>query len=349
MKITIIGAGNTGYAAAAYFSNLKHDVTLYTRSSAKAKEIEKVGIKSINKIEGIFDIRATCNIEEAVVDADYLMIFTKANHHSDVFEKLKGGLEKNQKILIFNGNWGAYECLTILGDEISEKGLYIGEVSSMPFIANSNKIGHVEILGIKEHIDISLYPGSLNKKSFMEGIRLFFNNVSIRKSILETTLMSTNPYIHVPIVLFNIVRIENGHDFKFYGEGTSDKCIEYIENIDSERQLIGSLLGLELPSILDSINSFWEIKYENLIDALKNNYPTSKAPKFLEHRYIEEDIPYGLVPVAKLGRKLGVDTPYLEKLISVMSLYTNKDFENDSVIIDMNKIKELIGRNIELS
>ena len=42
MKISIIGAGNTGFACAAHLIQKGYDVTVYTRNSEKAAYLDRV-------------------------------------------------------------------------------------------------------------------------------------------------------------------------------------------------------------------------------------------------------------------------------------------------------------------
>ena len=42
-----------------------------------------------------------------------------------------------------------------------------------------------------------------------------------------------------------------------------------------------------------------------------------KGPDSLENRYVTEDIPYGLVAWASLGKAVGVDTPIMDALIEI--------------------------------
>ena len=53
---------------------------------------------------------------------------------------------------------------------------------------------------------------------------------------------------------------------------------------------------------------------------------TIVEPETLDHRYITEDVPYGLIPISELGRKLGVTTPLIDSFIEIASMIIQKDF-----------------------
>jgi opine dehydrogenase len=318
MKICVIGAGNTGQAVAAYLKSMGIDSVLNTRSEEKAATINKNGITSEGGIIGKFKIPATVDLFGAVKDADLILLMTIASAHKEVAEKLKPLLVQGQKILIFNSNWGAFEFKQVLADDIEQKNLTVAETNAQLFISSTEEVGRVNMEIKKQVLVCATNP---NKTQFLlDSTKSFFPQFKKSSSIFETTLASTNPVIHVPIVLLNLVRMENSQHFMFYGDGVSYTAVNLILDIDKERVAVARMLGCEIPDVLTTINSFWEIKYDNLYDALTRNQTYLKAvgPKSLDHRYITEDIPFGIIPVAEIGDLIGVDTPYTDALIDLL-------------------------------
>jgi opine dehydrogenase len=74
---------------------------------------------------------------------------------------------------------------------------------------------------------------------------------------------------------------------------------------------------------------------------LEDNYSTgySTAPGFLgigaqgqlDHRYLTEDIGYGLVWLSDLGRRVGVATPVIDAVIQVGSTVLARDFRAEGM------------------
>lgn len=60
----------------------------------------------------------------------------------------------------------------------------------------------------------------------------------------------------------------------------------------------------------------YDAKGENLYEAIHANpgYYGITAPNRLEHRYIFEDVPMSLVPIAAWGKRYGVETRAIERL-----------------------------------
>ena len=61
---------------------------------------------------------------------------TLASGHRDVARQMKGCLRPGQDILIFNGNWGAYEFYQELGNVWKSHQITIGETGSMLVLAD---------------------------------------------------------------------------------------------------------------------------------------------------------------------------------------------------------------------
>ncbi len=328
MKFAIIGAGNSGKAATVYLTDKGQQVTLYDRNAEKVAALKKDGITSTGVIETHIDVNATESLAEAVKGADYIMLFTLAAGHRPVARQLKGLLEQDQVIVIFNGDWGAVEFAAELGAEAAGKNVAICETGAQIFLSSSpDGVNSVNMKSIKNNITLAC---TVKEKAaaVVEALHPLIPQLLVADNVLFTSINNSNPIIHAPVTSFNICRMENGEDYTFYGQAASRGSIDYVCKIDKERLAVAEAVGIEGQPILDIINSFWPDKHDNLFDALTKNksYIVTKGPTSLSHRYITEDVPFGIVPIAKLARRYGVKTPYLDAIINVLSLYLDEDF-----------------------
>jgi opine dehydrogenase len=55
-------------------------------------------------------------------------------------------------------------------------------------------------------------------------------------------------------------------------------------------------------------------------------YAGIAAPSSLNHRYIFEDVPFGLVPLASLAKIAGVEVPVIESTISLANALHGVDY-----------------------
>lgn len=318
MKFAIIGAGNTGHAISAYLASKNAEVTLYTRDPAKAKLICAKGITSEGGVNGTFPVKATADLADAVNDVEYIIIMTRANAHREIAVNLKPLISSGQTVIVFNSNWGALEFVQVLKEDVTCRNLTIAETSAQLFIANSPEPGVVR-MNVKAEVGIA--ASDISKTAgLVETLSGFFPQFKVARSIIETTMATTNPVIHVPITIFNACRVENAQPFLFYTEGVSHKAIDLILKIDQERIAVAKALGFKIDDVLTGINSFWPIKYDNLFDALTKNesYQKTVGPKSLDHRFITEDVPFGIAPISRVGKLYKIPTPYTDALLNYL-------------------------------
>ena len=58
-------------------------------------------------------------------------------------------------------------------------------------------------------------------------------------------------------------------------------------------------------------------------------FKDSPAPAALDARYVTEDVPYGLVPIAELGRLASVPTPVAQALTVLASAALGRNFAGE--------------------
>ena len=318
MKVAILGAGNTGQIMAFDLTQKGAEVRLYTRDAAKAAYISAHGLTAEGCLKGHVSLSlVTSHIQAAIQGAEAIFVMTTAAGHRPMAEAMKPFLEEGQNIIVLNANWGALEVYQVLTAPPAAPLVSIGETGTQLYIGSIAEPGRVFCKQIKQQVSLAtVVPGQCS--TVISRLQKFFPQYREAANVLETSLSSANAAIHVPVCLFNLSRIELGQDFLFYTEGASRSTVAYIENMDKERMAIMAALGLETCTMLDIINSFWPDKKKSLYDAILENtsYQAVKGPKSLEHRFFSEDIPFGIVPQAHLGKLLDVPTPYMDAMLA---------------------------------
>ncbi|NND54557.1 MAG: opine dehydrogenase, partial [Gammaproteobacteria bacterium] len=145
----------------------------------------------------------------------------------------------------------------------------------------------------------------------------------------QTSLQNANPIIHPAVTLANAARIEgtNG-DFLFYEEGVSDATGRLIEALDKERIAIGAKMGITVvPDPQMGMRQGYMLN-DNYGEAYRNapGFQGIGAQPKLDHRYLNEDVGYGLVFMSGLARQVGVRTPTIDSIIQVTSVLMDRDY-----------------------
>lgn len=360
MKIGIIGAGNTGMACAVHLVSAGYEPILYSRSERKAATLRR-GTAVSGAISGDFTLTATTDLVDVLRQVSVVIICTWANAHSAVFANIKDALElvardtatsrSSLDIIIFNGNWGAYEAYSQLGGNPGVD--CIAETSGMPYVATADfgcpnaeepqSSAKLDFPAIKTEITASFSkPGSVARQ-LLEDL---YDDVEIADSLFETSLMAPNPIIHAPLCLLNMTKIEAGMQFSMLTDGFTGRAENIVAHIDDERAALASALGCDYEPILAQLNGQWGSDYPTLTQLFRQNpvYSSLQGPTDTNHRFIQEDIPYGIAPLVSLGTLLGVETPACSALLSVYSLYFKRDYSGPHF---QQSVIERLRRRIE--
>ena len=339
MKIGIIGAGNTGVACAAHLVSAGHEPIIFTRSSEKSAAL-RAGVAVSGAVSGEFSFDATTDLAQMLHQVSIVVICTWANAHGEVIAAIDEALTKTPAtsrnpldIVVFNGNWGAYETYARLGSNPAVG--CIAETSGMPYVASVDFESELrQDLGPRPHLDFpaikTTITAAFTKKNsavqeFLEGL---YGDVEIADSLFETSLMAPNPIIHAPLCLLNMTKIEAGEQFSMLTDGFSERAENLVAHIDEERTALASALGCGYEPILAQLNGQWGSNYPTLTELFHSNpvYSSLQGPSDTGHRFIQEDIPYGIAPLVSLGAVLNVATPACSALLSVYSMYFGHTF-----------------------
>jgi opine dehydrogenase len=71
-------------------------------------------------------------------------------------------------------------------------------------------------------------------------------------------------------------------------------------------------------------------------DVFHNSEPNRwiRAPATIDHRFLNEDVPYGLVAIAELGRVAGVPTPCADAVIAIASIVAARSYRQEGLTLE---------------
>lgn len=310
MNVCVLGMGKIGHGTAAALVNRGMAVTCWTRDPQKAQTLNAHGITVSGALCGNFPVRATTEIGIAAQN-DLLVVTTTAQGHRPLAERLRGHLKEGQRILIITGNWGAYEFYSVLREEARAKGVVIGETSgNLAAVPRLTDPATIFLKPSKRAIDFATIPSAAAAETAL-ALKEAFPQLCPVKNVLTTSLNSTNPPVHVPVALFNITRIANGEDALFYETGLPPVLSSFLMAADGERVAVGRAVGADVDPVLELMNRAWQSSYEDLrtLGMENESLKSVRLPKDIRHRFLTEDVPFGLLPVVQLGLRYGVPTP----------------------------------------
>jgi opine dehydrogenase len=357
-RIAILGAGNGGCAAAADLTLRGYEVRLYSRSEATLRPIrEQGGIEIVEAGEARKATPAliTSEINDAVAGADLIIIAAPAVAHEDFAASLASQLRDGQIILLNPGHTGGslHFAWALKKKQPNVKPL-ICETVTLTYICRLKGPAQVEVYRRTTHLRCAAFPAKFTGE-IVPAIKGVFPNIVSARNVMETGLSNINAIMHPAGMVADAGWLEKSSgDFRFYAEGITPAVAEIITKVDEERLEIVRQFGL--PAL-----SFVEIFYQaglttgaarssgSVYRAIHESAPnkTIKAPASLNHRYLNEDVGYGLVPMAALGKWLGVKTPVIDALITLASAINRRDYRQDGLTLEKMGLASVTRQDFE--
>ena len=116
-----------------------------------------------------------------------------------------------------------------------------------------------------------------------------------------------------------------------------------LEALDRERVTVASALGIRARTAMEWLQMAYNAVGDDLHDAIHNQtgYYGINAPRTLNHRYIFEDVPMSLVPIASLGERFGVSVRGMEAIIRLACIVHRTDYWRRGRTVDKLGIGDL--------
>ena len=342
-SIAVLGGGNGAFITAADLSLRGHRVSIcevpeFARNiegilKSKSIELQIVGNPGIKGGLAKLDM-VTTEPKEALAEAEVVLMVLPAFGQRRFAEACALYLHDGQIVVLTPGNFGgAIEFADILGKKGKGQKVKVAEMECMIYSGFKSEPTAAWVSGYKKGLRVAAYPAS-DTGNVMAKLLNVYPDLRPAKNVLETGLRNINTVVHAPIVIHNAGWIERTQgEFLFYWDGCTPGVGHTAEAVDRERICLGERFGLTLDSMLN-VSLEWYghegAKGSNLQEVLSTNpvYVKDYAPPTLQHRFLLEDIPYGMVPMESLGRVAGVPTPVTSAIVTLACELTQIDLRS---------------------
>lgn len=335
----VVGAGNGGLSMAGHLGILGFPVRLYNRTDSKLAGVRwHGGIEVEGAVEGFGPVSlATSDMAEAVQGADVVMVDTPSTAHRDIAVKMAPFLEDGQVVVLNPGRTGgALEFRAVL----LERGLMsypvIAEAQTFIYAARALSRHRSHIYRVKNGVPLAALP-SYWTPEVLEVLDEAFPQFIAGSNVLATSMENIGAIFHPALTILNAGWIEaTGGDFDYYLQGITPSVAIILQRMDDERLAVCRALGVRSVSAREWLYLSYDSSGADLCEAIRNteSYQGIKAPPTLAHRYIFEDVPMSLVPIASLGSMLGVPTPAIDMIIELGSIILGKDFRAEGRTVE---------------
>jgi opine dehydrogenase len=332
----VIGAGLGGCALVGAMALHGYRMRLHDLDDSRLKEIRsRGGIEVDGLFKGFAALElATPELAPAIDGADIIIVCTGSNKHAEVARSVAPLLTNGQTILLVQGGTGGS---LVVRNELRRARcrteVDVCEMDNYPFSLAWPRPTSMNFTIRKEFLQIAALPADRGA-AVLAKLKTAFPQAMAAPNTLYTGLNNANAILHVASMVANIGRLESGgNGYRFYAEGYTPGALKVLERVSAERLAIARVFGVRLPGIHEWLLETYRLGGDTLAETFKRltheptgPYQWTPTPKSMEHKYVTEDVPCGLVAMSALGGAAGVATPVIDGLIALSSAMLGRDF-----------------------
>lgn len=335
MRIAVLGAGNGGQAMAAEFALQGHAVTLYEHSSMIGRfehilREPRINYKSEENAITVPIGRIVDDISAAIDGAAVVNVVVPATVHDALFEDLIPHLEPRQIVIVWAGRFGALRLRQMCRERGVNGPHTVVEMNTLPYWVRASDPGTVEILMRAKEV---LYSAAEPKRS--ADVDSTIQSLCIQARRVPSPLqagLDNSALIVLPLIpLLNMGCIEHaGDDFFLFRDGVTPSVARLMAAAYRDIEAIAAHLGLSVKSYaVEEFQAVGSIEASNFIrhDGARDDiFRKVRGPASIRHRFILENIPFGLTPISEMGKLLGISTQIIDAFIDIGTAVCEQDF-----------------------
>jgi opine dehydrogenase len=208
------------------------------------------------------------------------------------------------------------------------KDVVLAEAHTLPWGCRMAAPGTVQIMVWVTRLLLAAFPANRLDRVLGDIAKMY--PVVPAENVLATSLNNLNPTVHPVGTVMNAGWIDTaGKDFFFYRDGNTLSISRGIQAVYKEVAALAKALGVAMAEYPEE--DFWKksaIMSTHARAAFDKEVMVARisGPSSVRSRYITEDLPQGLVPMAHLARQFGVPTPVIDAVIALGSVINQTDY-----------------------
>jgi opine dehydrogenase len=333
MRVGIVGAGSIAFGTACLLEQMAHQAILWSPSGERTRALARgEALTATGAIEGAFHPKVAASARELVEGADVVFIALPGYGHKFVFDAIAPFIRAEQSIIISShASFGAL----YLSRALAGRGLTTPIVAWGTTVVTGRQKSptEVNVNTVRKKVDLSTVPAAHSAHGLALCQTLFGDRFVDRGSLMAIALSNLNPQNHMGIALCNLTRMERGETWS-QGQNVTPKVGSLLEALDEERLAIAKALGLEVRTIFQHFHLSFHVPISSISQMNQEMHAAGNGgsgPITADSRYVLEDVPFGLVMTARLGRLAGKPAELHEAGVRIFSALYGRDFfaEND--------------------
>ena len=335
MRVSILGGGAVAFGTAAYLAQAGHSPMLWS-PSGKSTAALKAGAPLVARgaIEIRFSPRIAGDCAEAVSHADVVMLVLPGFGHKATLDALAPHVREGQPVIISSHlSFGALYLSRLLAARGVRAPIIVWGTTLTTATKSSDT--EVNVVTVRQKIDVAAVPQSAADDAVDLCTTLFGDRFVKRDGLLAIAVSNLNPQNHLAIALMNLTRMERGEVWS-QAQNVTPAVGRLIEALDLERLAIAEALGVQVRTVKEHFALSFHVPPASVSEMNQEMFRNGNGgfgPKTAVSRYVLEDVPFGLVPTAQLGRLAGVPVPLHEAGIALFSAGYGRDFQTENDLL----------------
>jgi opine dehydrogenase len=335
--VAVLGAGNAGHTAAAHLALRGYRVRLASRDPARVAAARERGGVELTGVagEGVGRLElATADLGEALDGAQLVMLTVAGPGIEDYARRLAPLLRPDQLVFLNPGQvGGALQLVRALRAAGHGDRLRVAQGNTLTYGCRVVAPARAWAYVLVQEVYFAAVPAA-DTPAALAALAPLYPALQASPDVLHAGLHYMNCVLHAPGMVCNAGWVEHARGgFRYYYEGTTPAVARVIETVDAERMGLLAALGLSGTPFIDQFyragyttEAAWRTR--SVHRAFQESEPNKPrpAPETLHHRYMEEDLPFGLVPMSELARVAGATMPTVDALIQVGSALMGTDY-----------------------
>ncbi|WP_439597055.1 NAD/NADP octopine/nopaline dehydrogenase family protein [Falsiroseomonas sp.] len=337
MRLAIIGAGPIGGLSAALAAQRGHEVALWSpRGPLRHGEVsgESLELRCTGALEATLPIRLLPGIE-ALADWPVLLLAVPGDAYPALLPALLEVLRPGQVVIC----GGALSLAPLwLAEQAAARGVPV-QVAAWGTTLGTARIlpdRRIQVGTVRGAFEMAALPSAGLPAMLALCEALFGLQLTPAESLLVPLLSNINPVAHAGQVIPNLSRIERGEPWQLFDHFRATGA-RIAEAIDAERLAVAAAYGIAVRSLARHYHLSYHVPegpVAGIAAAIEAAGRAPRGPASLDHRYLDEDMPYGLAVYEVLGRIAGVPTPQLSAALTVLACASGKALRGSNPLID---------------
>ncbi|NQW73418.1 MAG: NAD/NADP octopine/nopaline dehydrogenase family protein [Actinobacteria bacterium] len=337
MKIAVLSAGNAGQAFAGGMTLDGHDVHL----AAVPEHSEQIkilttfggviveGSTASGKTGGHAAIaRIDTDVAAAIAGAEVTFVVPPAFGQDVYFDVISEHAPDDQLVVIQPGKFGALRLAEIMRSKGRRpEDILITETDTFLYAAKIHGLDRIWLRGVKNHLPLAAFhPNRLDEA--IERLKPIHSQYVPAQNVLATSLSDAGYAIHPVTTLLDLSRLEQIGPYRTKAYSITPAVGRMVEAVDDERCRLAAQLGLKTSSLVHQLSDMYNLEGATVYEAISKTtvHVDQMTPSGSNHRYVTEEIPYGLVPMSELAQKIGMPTPNIDAIITLASTVNGVDY-----------------------